>query len=311
MAGMGGLLGASIVGTGGAAAEVDADGHTRQTYRSIADAAIPRSPDQPGLEAGALDIDLENFIIYQLDFGQTVPPKWKRPDGLEAAWEQHWSSEDNDLENYIATLEQAQGFSVQDDLGLSRDAVFGALEGFKLEVTGSGNIALIVTTSDGETEFEYTDELPLAMLFAATLDLYALFFILGGATTGPIQPKQQFRGGGLFTFLSPFDRLNCLLFVASDQGQALDAAGGVFLPEPLVAKKLVGGTQVGYLIGFYTEWHGYGTTKTDDPTDRELQLDADEIPGWQQIDYDGPVKIRTGWFDGPFEEFTENDWGDS
>lgn len=313
MAGMGGLLGASLVGTGEVAAEdIDVDGHTRQTYRSIADAAIPRTPDLGGdLETGALDIDLEEFIIYQLEFGQTVPPKWKRPEGLAEAWEQQWSSENNDLENYIAGIEQAEGFSVEDDLGLSRDAIFGSLEGFKLDITDGGNVVLAVTTSDGETDLEYEDELPIATLYAATLDLYALFFILGGATTGPVQPRQEFRGGGLFTFLSPFDRLNCLLFVASDDGQSIDAAGSAFLPDTLLAKKLVGGVQVAYLLGFYTEWHGYGTTKTDDPNDRELQLDASEIPGWQQIDYDGPVKARTGWFDGPFEEFTENDWGGS
>lgn len=314
MAGMGGLFGASLVSAGAAgtaAADVEVDVHTRQTYRAIVDAAIPRTPDLgPELETGALDIDLEEFVIFQLEFGQTVPPKFLQPEGLEDQWEQHWSSEDDDLEQYLAGLEQQVGFSLEEDLGLSREAVFGALEGFRVELTGGGNTLLAVTTTDGDTEVELQDELPLATLFAATLDLYALFLVLGGGTRGPIRPREKFRGGGLFTFLAPVDRIQCLLFIASDDGQDIDAAGGAFLPEPLVAKKLVGSTMVSYLIGFYTEWHIYGSTKTADPNDREVQRDFSEVPGWQQIGYDGPVKGRAGWVDGPVDEFVENDWGD-
>lgn len=309
--GMGGLLGASLVPMSAAAADYEPDVHTRQTHRAAVDAAIPRTPELGDVQVpGALDIELEQYVTFQLTFGETVPKKPRQRDGFADDWEVAYDAETGDLERYLAGVEQQAGFSIEEDLGLTRDAIFGALEGIAVEIEPSGRASLTVTAG-GETTTTRREELPLAALFAATLDLYALFLLVGGGTRGRIRPRQQFRGGGLFTYLAPVDRMQCLLFVTSEDGQAIDAAGTAFLPDPAVAADAVSTTLVSTLVGYYSEWEAYGSTKTDAPNDRELQQPVETTQGFQQVGYEGRVDGRAGYEPGPIDGFAENDWGEN
>lgn len=322
MAGIGGLIGTTLVPIGQAVDEVEADSHTIATYQSVVDATVPRTPDLgPGQETGALDVELEKYVIYNLEFGQTLPGAADRgrgpPDddadaGAGDAFEVTLPASANALEQLVAGLERGLGFSAEADLGLSRDAIFGSLEGLVVRID-DGEVTLHVTSTTGdgtETETERQDELPLATLFATALDLYAVVFVLQGFNQGRPRPRRKFRGGGFFTFLAPADRIRCLLFV-TQAPDALGQAGTTLLPDPVVAKKLTGATLTYGPFGYYSEWAGYGETGTEDPTEWELRQPTETIPGYRQIDYEGPQKGAAGYSEGPVDSFTENDWGES
>ncbi|MFB6165214.1 MAG: hypothetical protein ABEJ31_08660 [Haloarculaceae archaeon] len=371
MAGMGGLAGASLVPIERArAASVEADAHTRQTYRSIAAAGVPRTPDAGGVEAlGALDVDLEQYIIYNVDFGHTfvdqtyagsgwrqrlrerwlsrLADKWERK--LEAAWGSDWhdklerkletklrertdgptadgeaadyevdlSAETDALAALARQLAAANGIDLEAILGVAPSQVFGSLAGLKVAILPSGHALSIVLSDadrDGTAEpsIEIRETVPLATMYAAALDLYAIVYVLGmkqqGRSVGPIKPRRQFLGGGFFTFLAPEDRLRCLLLVAT-QPESIGPLVDVLLPDAETATTVTGQVLTSNVFGYYTEWPGYGDTGLDDPTDRELEQPMAEIQGWRQIGYAGPQNGYAGFTpDWPVESFRENDY---
>jgi hypothetical protein len=83
MKGVGGLAAVSMSGAGVAEAQeilgqdVPADPHTRDTYRAIVDAIVPRTPElgeELGEEhvPGGLDVELEKFLIWDFNHFQEV-----------------------------------------------------------------------------------------------------------------------------------------------------------------------------------------------------------------------------------------------
>ncbi|ELZ19785.1 hypothetical protein C477_07398 [Haloterrigena salina JCM 13891] len=325
--------------------EIDIDEHTRQTYRSIVDAIIPETPKRDGVqEPGALAIDLEEYLIWNVEHGTGQSHQRDRAPGRKRgrgrgngrgrgrgkgrgrghgekddrndgradreALRVDLPADENGLEQLVAGLESELGFSTESDLGMSRSDVFGSLAGLELRVVGNGDSVLTVETAsrDGSIE-EMTNkqsELPLATLHATVLDLYALVFVLGGGNRKNIRPRRKFAGGGFFTFLAPIDRVQCLLFVI-DSYDSLETVADVILPEAILAKKLSGSMLSLTAYGYYSEWSGY-EDGTEPMADRDLETPAGAVQGHRQTGYPGPADGHAGLHEAPIESFDDNDW---
>ena len=101
------------------------------------------------------------------------------------------------------------------------------------------------------------------------------------------------------------DRLRALALVESHQVDMGD------LPPPMDtyerdAGYIVQGLHTFVNAGYYSEWAGYGETKTEDPGDRELG--GAPIPGWDQTDYPGPVPGHAKLRGYAVRQFRENDY---
>lgn len=315
--------------------EVEVDAHTRQTYRSIVDAIVPETPERDGVqEPGALAIDLEEYLIWNVEHGTEQPHQRDLAPGrnrgrkggrsnrgkrgnrgnegraLRESLRVELPADENGLENLVAGLEAELGFSAESDLGMSRSDVFGSLAGLELRVTGNGESVLTVETTgrDGSIEEETfkQSELPLATLHATVLDLYALVFVLGGGNRKRIRPREKFVGGGFFTFLAPIDRVQCLLF-AIDSYDALGTVADAILPEPILAKKISGSILSLTAYGYYSEWSGY-ENGTASMAERELERPAGAVQGHRQTGYPGPADGHAGLHEAPIESFDDNDW---
>ncbi|SEW13779.1 hypothetical protein [Natrinema salifodinae] len=327
-AGAAGIAGLSLPGLAatGADVEIEVDGHTRQTYRSIVDAIVPRTPDRDGVqEPGAVDVDLEEYLVWNVEHGTGLShqrdgaPGKNRGNGKNAGRVARESvrvdlpADENGLGRLVAGLERELDFSAESDLGLSRSDVFGSLAGLELHVAGNGDAVLTVETASRDGTIEETtvkqSELPLATLHATVLDLYALVFVLGEGNRNAVRPREEFTGGGFFTFLAPIDRVQCLLF-AVDSSDALATIADEILPEPILAKKLSGSILSLTAYGYYSEWSGY-ENGTAAMADRELDRAAGTVQGHRQTGYPGPADGYAGFRGYPIESFDENDWEDN
>ena len=127
-------------------------------------------------------------------------------------------------------------------------------------------------------------------------------------------PNPEFAGGGTFVRLSRHDRLRCLWTIVD--GGAVDRLDGLLSPMmPVVGllKFVVMAINGLHGFGYYTEWSGYGETRTDDPADRELQVPEDEVQSRTQTGYPGPTNgYAADWrhvIDGGFTDVWESDDG--
>lgn len=89
----------------------------------------------------------------------------------------------------------------------------------------------------------------------------------------------------IFASLSPDDRL---LAIALLKNYQYGASHLLYPYESIyfnVADNLIRIT----LLGYYSEWYGYGTTRLMEPNNRELEFYP---PSWRQIEYPGPNPPR-------------------
>ncbi|NLL76109.1 MAG: hypothetical protein GX235_02530 [Clostridiales bacterium] len=90
----------------------------------------------------------------------------------------------------------------------------------------------------------------------------------------------DFGGGGRITFaaLVPGDRLAALNILKQQEIASFNS--------PIFTDKYIVDTLVGLtMMGYYSEWFGYGTTRLDEPNQRVLEF----APfSWEQVEYPGP-----------------------
>lgn len=293
-AGMGGVSVLPLQGIANLGEKLDTDPHTLDTYGSIVDAIIPRTPDLAvfGDEQvpGALEVELQKYVVFQLNYAQD------HSEGLDVDLRSQ-----EDLVALVQAIEQAFGVDVQQVLGVPPEQVFGALEGFSHHETRDGDWRLelqhLKQDHDGR-EFglslarrrsrfhrDTRDAPYLAEAFSVALDLYALLYILNGSNQQPFEPREKFPAGGLYTMLSAVDRLLVLLF-AIEEPDALPGEAQI-LPASVVEDLASATWQIPY-FGYYTEWSAYGRTKTNEPGTRRLQKDVEDVQAYRQIGYPGP-----------------------
>ncbi|MFC7157516.1 hypothetical protein ACFQPA_18980 [Halomarina halobia] len=289
------------------------DPHTADTYRSIVDAIVPRTPeleDELGPEhvPGGLDVELEKFLIWDFNHFQEirsemVTEKAGSSTGLQMPRGTFEVTIDatgpgSDLD---AVLELAD-LSLLDlaDLGLDGDALeehltFGPVERFEVAfedldaAEGAANFEIRVTTSDEEYH-QVLRNYPYAPVFTVVFDLVAAEFLARGQNEESPAPNGQFPGGGTFTRLAPRDRLRCLWTIV-DGGAVdrLDELLSPMVPDVGILKFVVMAINGLHGFGYYTEWSGYGSTKTATPNDRELETPAGEVQSRRQSGYPGPA----------------------
>ncbi len=158
------------------------------------------------------------------------------------------------------------------------------------EGSGPAEFRLLVETAN-ETVDRVVQSYPYSPVFALVFDIVAAEFIALGRNEDAIsRGSEQFPAGGTFAQLSREDRLRCLWTIV-DGGAVgrLDELLSPLLPQIGILKYVVMAVNGLHGFGYYTEWAGLGTTKTNDPTDREMQIPPDEVQSRQQSGYPGPA----------------------
>lgn len=220
-----------------------ADPHTEATFRAVAAAMIPRTPELAAEETegneelgqehvpGALAVDVEKFLIYA--FNSYFPTTPTTPD------------------------QNARG----------------------------------------------------AESVAAVLDEAATELLARGENEAPPDPA-RFPAGGSFASLAPKDRFRAIDIVER-RDLTLDSPTGesdtldLLTDYPGVQDFAMIGLNSFTVVGYYTEWAGYGETKTDDPTEREFTGD---VQSWAQTDYPGPARGHAELRGFEVREFEEGEY---
>lgn len=297
-------------------AELSIDAYTRDTYRAIVDAIVPETPalgDELGPDhvPGGLEVGLEEFVVYGLNNFQEIQ--------AESITEDAWIAFDEGLlVNNVDGLINGLTWTVRNTLELvgveDGEDVFGDFDGMDVELlgvndqTGAARIDVTIETAGGTT-VRTTENYPYAELFAIVFDLVAVEFLARKRNEDEPRVEGEFPAGGLFTRLSREDRLRCLESII-DGGilDAVDDTVGKILPTIGILKFAVMAIHGLTVIGHYSEWAGYGSTRTATPTERELEVPQGEVLGHRQAGFPG---FEPGYADHrgfEVESFAENEW---
>ena len=293
--------------------QLPSDPHTADTYRSIVDAIVPRTPeleDELGPEhvPGGLDIELEKFIIWDFNHFQEIrsemitennllnpPMPSQMPRSMfEVALDTTGPGSDlgavTDLAN-ISIIDLPI-----DANALSEHLTFGPVEQFELafadlDTSSAGPAAFdLFVQTQNESFHRVVQNYPYAPGFTFVFDLVAASFLAQGKNADQPAPNQQFPAGGTFTRLSREDRLRCLWTIVD--GGAIDQLDDLLspmIPYLGILKFVVMAVNGLHGFGYYTEWSGLGSTKTENPTDRVMETPPGEVQSHQQTDYPGPA----------------------
>lgn len=91
--------------------------------------------------------------------------------------------------------------------------------------------------------------------------------------------------GGIFASLAPSDRLLAIALLKKYQY----SSSHLLYPYEKIFYNIVDNLIRLTMMGYYSEWFGYGTTRLMQPNDRELEF----YPlSWNQISYPGPTPPR-------------------
>ncbi|MFC6763919.1 hypothetical protein [Natrinema soli] len=297
---------------------LQSDPHTADTYRSIVDAIVPRTPqleDELGPEhvPGGIDVELEKFLIWDFNHFQEIRAEMvtekdflldntlsgdSGPEMPRSLFEV--TVDTTGLGSDLDALLDLADISLLDlDLdgkALEEHLTFGPIERFEIgfadlddATKGAAEFELLVETGN-ETVHRVLQNYPYAALFTLVFDLAAAEFVALGKNEGPVSPNEQFPGGGTFTRLSREDRLRCLWTIID--GGAIDTLDDLLsplVPDAGILKYVVMAVNGLHGFGYYTEWSGYGNTKMNTPNEREMQTEPGEVQSHQQSGYPGPV----------------------
>lgn len=317
MKGIGGLAVLSMSNASVAEAQevlnspLSSDPHTRDTYRSIVAAIIPRTPElesELGSEhvPGGLDVELEKYLIWDFNHFQEIRVEMvseKAGSGpempvslLETALDTTGPGSPLDALMDLTGVGDLLGLDF-DRHALDEHLSFGKFERLDTSFTnldsasdGPAVFDLLVETAN-ESIHQVLQNYPYAPAFALVFDVVAAEFIARGENEDAIsRDRSQFPAGGTFVQLSPQDRLRCLWTIVEGGAiDRLDALLSPLLPQVGILKYVVMAINGLHGFGYYTEWSGLGSTKTATPTDREMQTSPDEVQSRTQTGYPGPT----------------------
>lgn len=298
---------------------LETDTHTRDTFRSIVDAIVPETPglaDELGSEhePGGLDVDLEEFLIWNYDNSEEL-----RAEGLSWLVASALSIDvgETDLEEILEDVRDdhstIEGHRVRRTGLTDVETVFGSLRGLEIDVErpsdeGSVGVEYAITTTEESVDGESVTY-PYAPVFAAIFDLVALEFVARGEPEDDVEARSAFDGGGAFVYLSPRDRLRCLEWLfGGEPVEILEDELSELIAAPETMPDVVMTLQILTVMGYYSEWAGYGETKTDPPTERDLETPIGEVQSRQQTGYPGLEPGYAAYRGVEVSEFRENDY---
>jgi hypothetical protein len=142
--------------------------------------------------------------------------------------------------------------------------------------------------------------IPLAVPTAVMLDV-AAEVLIDRQENRSLLNFTHYPGGGPFSALSPSDRfraINLLEELTID----LNELPLPFRNNPGFIALILGAIHRFPMMGYYSEWYGYGTTRLNMPDDRVLEYPP---VSWEQVGYPGPARgylLLSGFL---IDEFTE------
>jgi hypothetical protein len=289
------------------------DPHTADTYRAIVDAIIPRTPeleDELGPEhvPGGLDAELEKFLIWDFNHFQEirsemVTEQLDSPLNLMPQNMFEVSLDTTGSGSALDALLDLADLSLLDLLRLDLDGdaleeflTFGAVDqletsfhNFDGSTEGVAEFEITVETAD-DVYHQVLQNYPYASVFTIAFDIVAAEFLAQGNNQDPTSPNEKFPAGGTFTRLSPQDRLRCLWTIVDGSViDRLDELLSPLVPDIGILKYVVMAVNGLHGFGYYTEWSGYGGTKTNTPNERVMQIPEDEVQSRKQSGYPGPA----------------------
>jgi len=123
--------------------------------------------------------------------------------------------------------------------------------------------------------------IPLAEPTADMLDIAAEQLI---SNEGKNRLLTRFPGRGKFAALSPIDRFRVLSLLEEFATYLVDLPMP-FQDNPRFAVSVTSELIRIAMMGYYSEWSGYGTTRLEEPNQRKLEF----FPlSWKQVGYPGP-----------------------
>ena len=317
MKGIGGLAALSMSGATIAEAEdvlndsVPSDPHTLDTYRSIVDAIVPRTPqleEELGPEhvPGGLDVELEKFLVWDFNHFQEIRAEMITEKGGSGAAMPlgmlETTLDTTGLSSPLDGLLDLAGLDLGDLLGLDFDRraleehlTFGDFERLEttvenLDAEGPASFDLLVETVN-DTTHQVVQNYPYAPAFALVFDVVAAEFIARGENEDAIsRDRSEFPAGGTFVQLSREDRLRCLWTIVD--GGAIDRLDDLLsplVPDVGILKYVVMAVNGLHGFGYYTEWSGLGETKTNSPNERSMATPPGEVQSRKQSGYPGPA----------------------
>ncbi|KYH25109.1 hypothetical protein HAPAU_26920 [Halalkalicoccus paucihalophilus] len=321
-----GAVGTASVGTAAGQIERGAttDPHTKDTYRSIVEAVVPETPElaaERGDEhrAGGLAIDLDEYLIWSFNNFQEIQL------GASSTAGSTLINVEDLLEDSDSLLGGLTDVLSDATLGvLDVDALVGAVDFGDVELDLGPLQELAVGVSDGTFELAKSVEsevydlefptYPYSEVTAVVFDIVAAEFLARGMNEESPSVNPEYPAGGIFTRLAPRDRLRAIESMVD--GGLIDIADEIL--EDLIVhvgflKFVVFGVNGFAQFGYYSEWSGYGETKTDPPTQRIFE---GGVQSHEQTDYPGPAagyaELREfpgdGVFDFGEDGFKENEY---
>ncbi|WP_226528660.1 hypothetical protein [Metabacillus niabensis] len=124
----------------------------------------------------------------------------------------------------------------------------------------------------------------MALSTAELLDLGAARLIVTCQNVSPLNFR-RFPHGGLFSKLSPLDRLRALTLIDKLEIN-IDYVKPPYKNNPDLVRQMTAVLNQLTMFGFYSEWIGYGTTSQCPPNQRRVEYFP---PGWIQAKYPGPT----------------------
>jgi hypothetical protein len=125
--------------------------------------------------------------------------------------------------------------------------------------------------------------IPLAEPTAAMLDTAAEQLVFLGKNNRLLD-YSRYPGGGTFAALAPVDRFRALSLLDELKVDLSDLQYP-YKDNPDFVITFTGALIRYTMMGYYSEWAGYGSTRLESPNDRKLEF----YPlSWEQINYPGP-----------------------
>lgn len=125
--------------------------------------------------------------------------------------------------------------------------------------------------------------IPMARPVAELLDIAARKLVAINGNNKPLN-FSIFSGGGMFAALESNDRILALNLLNQPDDNSFDLPLP-FKENPGFMHNIASILNRFTLMGYYSEWSGYGCTRLESPSERKLEYFP---PGWQQAYYSGP-----------------------
>lgn len=152
---------------------------------------------------------------------------------------------------------------------------------------------------------------PYTLVTAILLDFAALELLLRRRNEETLRRREAIGFGGPFSALSRRDRLRAIALLEHDGiVPYLDERFGDRTTLFGSIRFLATSLNIFPVFGYYSEWSGYDPERegSGDESDSESHPTTEDVQGWRQTGYPGPVEGHAALRGYEVEEFRENEY---